>query len=213
MSTHADHPVFSVIRERPGLRTLAPGVAKVALSAALGLAVGIATFIAQGHLSGPWAALANSVSAWLVAPWLVGLLCARRRAAAAAGLACCLLQLVGYDAYAHLRGDGVDLSTDMYWALAAVAGGPVFGLAGHAWRFEPASLRGIGPAALAAAFISEGLVSFLHNLHDVSIGVLWLAIAAAIVALTLRGRRQWRWLGVAVPIGLVLMAAFIRLPL
>jgi hypothetical protein len=85
-------------------------------------------------------------------------------------------------------------------AWCAVAGGPVFGLAGRLWRGgEP----GLGAAALAGVFIAEGLYAYVHQQHDYATGVLWVMIGAALALLFTRARPQeLRWLGLTVPLGL-----------
>jgi hypothetical protein len=84
----------------PGVRT---GY-RIALVVAVGLDVGVATAIGQTHLDGVWNAFVNSASAWLVAAFLVGAAMRTLPGAAAAGLATCLLQLVGYYVTQHPRG-------------------------------------------------------------------------------------------------------------
>ena len=74
------------------------------LVAAAGLGVGVATAIGQTYLDGALNALVNSVSAWLVAAFLVGSRMRSDRGAMVAGLCVCALQLVGYYVTAELRG-------------------------------------------------------------------------------------------------------------
>jgi hypothetical protein len=65
-------------------------------------------------------------------------------------------------------------------------------------------LRGLGAAVLAAAFLSEGLWSYLHELHYYSTAALWIAIGTGIALLSGRARlADLRWLGVTLPAGLV----------
>jgi hypothetical protein len=176
-----------------------------------GLAVGVLTSFGQGVLSGAGNALVNSASAWLVVPLAVGTLFGRARSAAWAGVICCLLQLVGYDLTSELRGFAVSTSRDAFWGVCAVAGGPLFGVAGHLWRFGPPARRGMGPAALAGAFIAEGLFVYIHTLHRPVTGALWIAIGTAIALAGLSGARGWRWLGVTVPLGLLAEAALVQI--
>jgi hypothetical protein len=169
----------------------------------LGLAVGSLTSFGQGHLRGALDAFVNSASAWLVAPFIVGFLMSSRRGAAAAGLATCGFQLVGYYAAAQLRGHAAGGAIVAFWAACAVVGGPIFGLAGHLWRTSSPRLRGLGAAVLAAAFLSEGLWSYLHELHYYATAALWIAIGAAVAVLFGRARlADLRWLGLTVPLGL-----------
>jgi hypothetical protein len=197
MTTRAAHlPVF--ISARPGR-----GSWRWPLSVAAGLAVGVLTSFGQGVLSGAGSAFVNSASAWLVVPLLVGTLFHRARSAACAGLVCCLLQLIGYDITAVLRGFAVSTSVEGFWGACALIGGPLFGIAGHLWRFGPATRRGLGPAALAAAFIAEGAWNYVHTLQRPVTGALWIGIGAAIALAGLRGRRGWQWLALTLPLGLL----------
>jgi hypothetical protein len=169
----------------------------------LGLAVGSLTSFGQGHLSGALDAFVNSASAWLVAPFIVGALMSSRRGAAAAGLITCGLQLVGYYVTAHLRGYPAGGAIVAFWAACAVVGGPIFGLAGQLWRTPPPRGRGLGAAILSAAFLSEGLWSYLHELRYYTTAALWIAIGAAVALSLGRGRlTDLRWLGLTVPLAL-----------
>jgi hypothetical protein len=173
------------------------------LSIAAGLAVGVLTSFGQGALSGAGNAFVNSASAWLVVPLMVGTLFDRARGAASAGLVCCLLQLIGYDITSALRGFAVSTSVDAFWGACALIGGPLFGIAGHLWRFGPATRRGLGPAALAAAFIAEGAWNYVHTLQRPVTGALWIGIGAVIAVAGLRGGQGWRWLALTFPLGLI----------
>jgi hypothetical protein len=198
MTTHTGshrHVFLSVRGDAAARRWLLP--------VAAGLAVGVLTSFGQGVLSGAGNAFVNSASAWLVVPLLMGTLFHRARSAAWAGLACCLLQLIGYDITAVLRGFAVSTSVEGFWAACALVGGPLFGIAGHLWRFGPATRRGLGPAALAAAFITEGSWNYVHTLQRPVTGALWIGIGAGIALAGLRGRRGWRWLALTLPLGLL----------
>ena len=171
-----------------------------------GLAVGAFGAHGQAHLDGTLEAFANSLSTWLVAPFVVGTLAPTRRAAAAAGLLTCLCQLVGYYAVAFLGSFETTVGLVAFWTAAALAGGPLFGAAGQLWRTP---LRGLGTAVLAGVFIAEGAYAYLYEQHDTLTGVLWIAIGVAIAKLG-----QLRWLAVTVPLGVggevVLTAALQR---
>ncbi len=209
MSTPATPPIFASIRGRhrdpapwagTPVATLARGLAVVAL----GLAVGALTVWGQARLHGLTTALVNSESAWLIAPCLAGSFARRRRWAACVGAVCCLAQLAGYDAVSQLeRGFGVGTAYDVFWGVAAGLAGPLFGLAGHLWRRGAPGVRGLGPAALAAAFLAEGVWTYLHVLHRPVTAALWIAIGGALAVGGLRGARGWRWLAVTLPLAFV----------
>ena len=152
-----------------------------------GLIVGALSALGTAHLDGTPEAFANSISTWLVAPFLVGTLATSRRGAALSGFATCVFQLLGF--YAVLPDTTASLAA--FWFACAVVGGPVFGLAGHQWR--------TGVAVLGGAFIAEGLYAFLIHQHEYLTGVLWIAIGVGIAACS---RPGLRWLGLTVPLGI-----------
>jgi hypothetical protein len=169
----------------------------------VGLAVGVLTSFGQKHLSGALNALVNSASAWLIAPFFVGSRTPSRRSAAVAGLTVCALQLVGYYATTEVRGFSPGGSIVRFWAGCALFGGPLFGLAGHVWHKGPASIRGLGAAALPGAFFAEGLWSYLHQLHYYGTAALWFGIGVALALLLSRDRpADLRWLPLTVILGL-----------
>jgi hypothetical protein len=168
-----------------------------------GLAVGALTSFGQGHLSPTLEPLVNSAAAWLVAPFLVGMLAGRPRAAALAGFLCCISQLLGYDLTSHLRGFATDDATDAFWGLCALAGGPVFGAGGYYARSSDGAVRGLGPSLLAAAFVVEGLWTYWHLLGRTGAAALWIGVGIAIAVTGLRGWRGYRWLLGTIPLAFV----------
>lgn len=179
-------------------------------AAALGLGVGVLTSYGQGWLTGTSNAFVNSESAWLVAPFAVGALCRRPVAAAWLGLLSCLMQLVGYEVTSELRYGAMSIAVNLGWGVAALVGGPLFGLAGRAWRFGRPAWRGLGPATLAAAFFTEGGWQYLHVLHRDLAGGLWLAIGCTVALMGLRRSRDWAWLPLTLAAGLLVQLAVAR---
>jgi hypothetical protein len=167
-----------------------------------GLGVGVATSFGQTELSGAVHAYANSASSWLVAPFVLGVCMATLPGAAVAGASVCLLQLVGYYVTAHERGYPAGSRIVLFWLACAVAGGPVFGAAGYVWRTAAPAVRGVGPATLAGAFVAEGLWVYLHELHYNGTTVLWLATAAVLALVLMRGLDEYRWLALTIPVGI-----------
>ena len=167
---------------------------------AVGLAAGALSALGKAHLgAGTLAELANSLSTWLVAPFLVGALTGSRRSAAFAGFTTSAMQLAGFYVVAHLQGIGTTGALVAFWTASAVAGGPIFGVAGQLWR---TTARGPGMAVLAGVFIAEGLYAYLHQRQQYVTGVVWIAIGLTLALGSSRGRiEQWRWLGLAVPLG------------
>ncbi len=177
----------------------------------VGLVVGVLTSFGQTHLVRALAPLANSASAWLVAPFVLGVLMRTRRGAAGAGLACALLQLGAYDGTSAIRDFPVSTSLIVFWAVCAAVGGPLFGLAGHIARRGRPAIRGLGGATLAAAFFAEGLWTYFHELHYDENGWLWVALGAVVCVALLRRLQRLRWLVLTVPVGLLAEIALTRI--
>jgi hypothetical protein len=168
----------------------------------VGLGVGILTSFGQSVLDRPWAALANSASAWLLPAFLVGVLAPSVRRGALGGLACCLLELVGYYVTAEARGFPAGGAIVAFWVGCAVLGGPLFGAAGRVWRAGPPVWWPASAALPTAAFAAEGVYVHLLDLGYRSTGILWLAIAA-VLALAL-GRTFDGWIRIAVALVVLL---------
>jgi hypothetical protein len=176
--------------------------ARTVLLLASGLAVGVGTSLGQTSLDGVLSAFVNSASAWLVAPFLVGSRMTSDRRAAAAGLAVCVLQLVGYSLTSELRGFSSGGAIVVFWTMCAIVGGPVFGLAGRLWRTRTDGLSGLGAAVLAAAFLSEGAWVYVHELAYYGTAALWIAIGTLLALTMTHGMRELRWLPLTVIAGL-----------
>ena len=177
----------------------------------VGLLVGALASYGRTDAAVSLRALLTSAALWMVAPTVLGALMRTRRGAIAAGLACALLQLAGYAGVSAVRG----VSTGHEVLLAAIAvsvlAGPLYGAAGHLWRRGGPRLSGVGPAALAAAFLAEGAWRDLHELHAVAGGLLWIAIGLAIGVATLRSWCRVRWVLATVPVVLAAEIALTQL--
>jgi hypothetical protein len=181
-----------------------PTSARAQLTAALlGLIVGVGTLVGQGHLDHTANALVNSVSAWLIAPFVAGAVARHPLDGILAGLTAALAEVIGYYAYADLRGIPESSLAIAFWIMCALVSGPLFGAAGRVWRAGDRRGRGLGGALIPAAFIAEGLWLYLHELHDLSRATLWLALAAASGAVLLRRPAERRWLVPATAAALV----------
>jgi len=131
--------------------------ARVALIVATGLLVGVITEIGQGLLPDGFSQIANSISPWLLVAFLLGSRMPDRRWAAAAGFGTLAFALIGYYALTQLRfGYGGSTGSLVLWSIAAIVGGPVFGLAGWTWRVEDGWPRAAAIGLLAAVAIAEG---------------------------------------------------------
>ena len=188
----------------------APAVLAIAVGA--GLAVGALTSFGQTLLGGTWfAGLANAVSPWLVASFLVGALARRGRVAALAGLIACAGEVAGYYLVADLRGFGVGASSVAVWAVSGVVGGPVFGWAGRLWRTAAGRRRGLGPALLVGCWLAEAVVTYAVALRYRGDAAVFAAVAALLVVLLGRAggqtRALLRWLPAAAVVGAAGFAA------
>jgi Family of unknown function (DUF6518) len=184
-------------------RALADVRLRLALAVVVGLGVGCLTSFGQTHINGTFNPLVNSASAWLVAPFVIGGCMATMPGAAAAGLTVCVLQLAGYDLTAELRGFPAAQSLIVFWGACAVLGGPVFGLGGKLSRAGRPDVRGLGAAVLAGVFLAEGIWLYVHELHYYDSAALCIGIGVLVAVGLLRGLRDYRWLALTLPVGLV----------
>ena len=154
------------------------------------------TSLLQTHAEFPWLALVNAASPWVTTAFVAGALQSRLSTAVWVGVVATTVQVVAYYVTADLRGFGVSMSYVVLWSLCALAGGPVFGAAGHVWwRASPA---GVGAALLVAAYASEALVVYYVRLGYFSSAWLFGTIALLLAVGLGWHRRQHpalaRWL-------------------
>ena len=127
------------------------------VAVAAGLAIGIATSVAQGLLPEGLASLANSSGSWCLCAFALALLERDPRRAALVGFASLVAMLVGYALATELRGYPVGTSMFVRWGAAAVIAGPALGV-GAAWLRGPDPLRAAaGVAPIAGILLGEGL--------------------------------------------------------
>lgn len=165
-------------------------VSRAVMVAAIGLAVGIGTSYGQTYFASPWSSLVNAASPWLSVMFAAGAMWRSLRAAALAGLVTGLLILAGYYGTSMARGFPESHAFIAFWAGCAIAGGPVFGMAGWSWWRGRMPVRGLGASALPAAFFAEATVSYGWHLHY------WASAAlfgvAGLVAFAVVGLRGYR---------------------
>lgn len=180
---------------------------RLAVALTVGLAVGAATSMAQTLLGGSaLAGLANAVSPWVVAPFLLGATAGgHRRAAAGFGIVTAVAEVAGYHLTAAVRDFGISPYWVAVWAVAGLAAGVVFGLAGHSWRTATGHERGLGAALLVAVWACEAVVTYgvvLGYLDDAAVFG-----AVAVLLFVLLGRRERQhaavlaWLAPALVVG------------
>lgn len=168
-----------------------------------GLLVGLATSFGQTAHHARWLdPLVNSASAWLVAPFLVGMLAPRRKAALVVGLITCLAQLAGYTIVSELRGFAATGGLLVFWTGCGVIGGPIFGLGGYALRREHGAPHALGAVLLPSAFLVEGLWVYGARLGYWSSAALWIGIAAVLALVLARDVRIARWFALTLPLAL-----------
>lgn len=130
-----------------------------------GLVAGCVAALVRLHVPGWPDVFVNSISTWLLLPFLVGAFTASVARAVLASVA----QLAAFYVVAGLGGLGTTVGLVVVWTVFAVGGGSVFGLAGRAWR------RG-GLALLAGVFVLEGALD--TGWRWVAIGVVLLVALA-----------------------------------
>lgn len=185
----------------------------LAVALTVGLAVGAATSVAQTLLGGsPLAGLANAVSPWVVAPFLLGASAeGHRRVAVGLGVVTAIAEVAGYYLIAAVRGFGISPWWVAVWAVAGLAAGVVFGLAGHSWRTATGRERGLGAALLVAVWACEAVVTYGVVLGYLDNAVVFGAVAVLLLLLLGRRGRQHAavlvWLVPALVVGVAGMLA------
>ena len=164
-------------------------VRTVGIALVAGLGAGGVTQLLQGMLPAAIGRIANAATPWLAVAFGVGTTASRWWLAAITGAVTLLAALVGYYGLVQLRfGYGAELrGAVLLWLIAAVVGGPVFGVAGRWWRGDGPWLRATGPALLGASAIAEGV--YLAGIPTVaSAGPLFVVAGLSIPVLL--GRRR-----------------------
>ena len=169
----------------------ADGWSRVGLVVVVGLATGILTQVGQSILPDGWSQAANAISPWLLVAFLLGATMPTTRSAAFAGAGALLFALVGYYGMTELRYSiGGGTGSLVVWGLGAFVGGPIFGIAGHAWRTGPYRQRAIALGLLVAVAVAEGIYNAVV-LSSPTVGA-GFVIAGLIVPLLLGRSREDR---------------------
>ena len=134
----------------------------------IGLLAGSGAALVRVHSPGAPDAFTNSISTWLLLPFLVGAFTSSVPRAVVASLA----QLAAFYVVAGVSGLGTTVLLVVVWTVFAVGGGSVFGAAGRWWREG-------GLALLGAVFVLEGVLDT---------GWVWVATGVALVAVSARRR-------------------------
>lgn len=165
--------------EKPATRR----ASEVVLAGLVGVLIGVATFVGQAHLEAPWDVLVNSASPWLCGGFLAGALQRHRRAGALAGLGACVVEVGAFYFVAFARGAGADGRVVVFWTICALAGGPLFGWAGWAWRHAPGTTGAWASTFPAASFLGEAIGGYVLRFPHVAEAALYGCIGAALFAL------------------------------
>jgi hypothetical protein len=166
------------------LAALAARAAGASLTGGLiGALIGAGTAIIQPHTGEPWSALDNSASPWLIGAFAAGALHRRRDPAVLAGLATLLVEVGAYFVTAGIGHIPVARDYMAFWTVCALAGGPVAGWAGWAWRRGGSRAHGFGAAFLPGTFIAEALGAYGLRLHYAPAVVIFLVIGLVLFAL------------------------------
>lgn len=193
------------------LRRPAPWLA-AALVGAVGAANGLLTLLAFGTLGEGWNTLGNSGAIWLLVAFGVGALMPTAGLAVAGATAGLVGSVVWFYMAAHyLIGMPVSSAAIGIWLVAALVGGPLYGLAGRWWRRETDARHVLGLALIGGVFVAEGLSTLLQNPRQPIVGWVELAIGVTVAVALARTRRD-RVLGLlALPVvaalGIVAYAA------
>ena len=159
------------------------------LAVVVGVAAGALTLVGQRFLPGQWNTLVNSGAIWLAPVFFVGSRMPSLPWGAWAGGATLLATLAGYYVPSTLGGTPHSPFFVALWVGVAFVAGPLFGVAGCAWRSDRRTLRVVGVAMFGGVLAAEGLYLV------VILGYLWSGWAmvaagvAAVVGLSSRGDR------------------------
>lgn len=198
-----DNPVVSP-------RSKSAGVV-LAVSAAIGVVVGVVTFIAEGAVDSPvWFGIFHTIAPWAMVPVIAGMALRHRwPLSAAAGLVAQLGLVVGYYAGKHLLTSyPLSITSLVTYSAVAVVAGPVCGAAGAHLRDERSLIRIASLGVVSAPWLIDGVRGFLGVAEAGSNVVAKVAINTCLVAVGLvlswlisRSKRDWS-LSVVIAAGL-----------
>ena len=173
------------------MTTVEPRTRPLASRAAFGFGAGIGLGVALGALAWvsdrlpyPWEAIspANAIGAWVGLGFILGASARTVPTGALRGLIGLLSAVAAYYVLIAVFGAGIRAIGATHaatiWGSVALVAGPVFGLAGGAWRHWRGTPRELAVGMLAAALVAEGIVFGGLRLGDA--GGVRLAVEAAI---------------------------------
>jgi hypothetical protein len=177
----------------------------------IGLIIGGLTLLLQSLLPSSVIQIANSGAVWSVVAFIIGRRTSSRSRAMLGGLIALIGEVLGYYTVSYFA-NLMDIMPSTlavvgYWLVIALVAGPVFGWAGYVSVHRDRLVQRVGMAAMAAAFIGEGLY-LLTILSTPNTTILWIIIAI-VITLMLTWRRPDRlqiW-GITLLLGLLFFAA------
>jgi Family of unknown function (DUF6518) len=152
-------------------------------------------------LGAGWNTLGNSGAIWLLVAFAVGALMPSAGLAIAGATASLVGSVVWFYMAAHyVVGFPVSSAGIAVWLVAALGGGPLYGLAGHWWRTGSGARHVVGFALMGGVFMAEGIFTLLHDPIAPIVGWVAVAIGALFTFVLARSTRD-RLLGlVALPV-------------
>ncbi len=170
---------------------------KIGVVIGAGLATGAITQLGQAWLPEGLTQWANAISPWLLVAFLVGSVMPGNVQAAIAGATTLVLALVGYNVMLHLQiGYSSSVSATLFWAIGALAGGPVFGIAGRTWRIGTRRQRAVALGLLVAVFVAEGARNGLQLAYPIA-GATFIIVGLLLPLILGRTREVVGWAYVA----------------
>jgi hypothetical protein len=156
-----------------------------------GLTVGVGCWAAHEYLAGPAQLLGHSAALWLTVAWLAGSRVRRPAIGALAGLVALIATITAfYLALAGIVGRGEFAATMYFWYVAAVVGGPVFGVFGWLRTTNSSVFKGLSAAALGAVFLAEAAIYAWHSRGAMNGALIVEAAVGLVLPFTLS--RRWR---------------------
>ena len=178
----------------------------------LGLTLGVLTAYGQAVLPQEMGSFANSSGSWALTAFLLALVAANQRMAAALGFLALITLLGGYVLGARIRGDISSSALIAFWGLAAVVAGPVLGLSASWLKTGRGYRASAGAGVMSGVLIGEGLYGLTH-IADTTYPPYWwgeIVVGAGLLGyLAARRFRQLRPAAVAFVCCLVVAAAFV----
>ncbi len=184
----------------------------MALVGFLGLLLGVLTSYAQGWLPQEVGSVANSSGSWALIAFLLALLAASSRIAAACGVLALAALLLGYVLGAGVRGYPQSSGTIIFWGLAAGLVGPFLGLGARWVRAGPPTLAALGAGGMSGALVGEGVYGLRYIADSTYPPYWWGQIVVGVALLGWVAARRFRRLvplALSAVVALGVAAAFI----